>query len=95
MNLSPQDAQWYYEQANPGDPITITGSPVAGKWDDGYTEWFLSWNQLLGHSATHLAVQVSRTGSSFVSPSTLPSASTSTIHGSKNHNFYVNTPLNG
>ena len=95
VNLSPQDAQWYYEQANPGDPITITGSPVAGKWDDGYTEWFLSWNQLLGHSATHLAVQVSRTGSSFVNPSTLPSASTSTIHGSKNHNFYVNTPLNG
>ncbi len=59
VNLSPKNAQWYYERSNPGDPITITGSPVAGKWDDGYTEWFLSWPQLLRSSATHEAVQVS------------------------------------
>src|SRR5215469_13965147 len=45
VNLSPANAQWWYERSNPGDPITITGSPVAGRWDDGYTEWFLTWPQ--------------------------------------------------
>jgi lipoprotein-anchoring transpeptidase ErfK/SrfK len=88
VNLSPQHAQWYYERANPGDPITVTGSPVAGRWDDGYTEWFLSWNQLLRGSATHEAVQVGPTGSTFVSPGTVPATgSTSTLHGSKPHNY--------
>jgi lipoprotein-anchoring transpeptidase ErfK/SrfK len=96
VNLSPENAQWYYDRSNPGDPITITGSPTAGNWDDGYTEWFLSWPQLLRRSATHEAVQVGPTGSTFVNPDTLPaSVSESTIHGSKPHNFYVNTPANG
>jgi len=88
VNLSPTHAQWYYERANPGDPITVTGSPVAGRWDDGYTEWFLTWKQLLRGSATHQAVQVGPTGSTFVSPGTLPAtASTSRLHGSKAHNY--------
>jgi lipoprotein-anchoring transpeptidase ErfK/SrfK len=88
VNLSPEHAAWYYARANPGDPITITGSPVSGAWDDGYTEWFLTWNKLLRGSATHEAVQVSPTGSTFVSPSTLPSTvSESRLHGSKPHNY--------
>ena len=88
MNLSPQHAQWYYERAYPGDPITVTGSPVAGKWDDGYTEWFLSWKQLLHGSATHEAVQAGPTGSTLVNPDTLPAtASTSRTSGSKAHNY--------
>ncbi len=96
VNLSPEHAQWWYDRSNPGDPITITGSPVAGNWDDGYTEWFLSWPQLLRHSATHEAVQAGPTGSTFVNPDTLPTTvSESTVHGSKPHNFYINTPLNG
>jgi lipoprotein-anchoring transpeptidase ErfK/SrfK len=48
VNLSPQHAEWWYLRSDPGDPITITGSPVSGRWDDGYTEWFLTWKQLLG-----------------------------------------------
>jgi lipoprotein-anchoring transpeptidase ErfK/SrfK len=95
VNLSPQHSEWYYVRANPGDPITITGSPVAGKWDDGYTEWFLTWKQLLKSSATHQAVQVGPTGSTFVDPTTLTSASDSTLHGSKPHNYFTNTPPNG
>jgi lipoprotein-anchoring transpeptidase ErfK/SrfK len=88
VNLSPQHAQWYYTHSNPGDPITITGSPVSGKWDDGYTEWFLTWNKLLKGSATHEAVQVGPTGSTFVSPSTLPATvSGSRLHGSKPRNY--------
>ncbi|MBO0815633.1 MAG: L,D-transpeptidase family protein [Actinobacteria bacterium] len=88
VNLSPQNAEWWYLRSNPGDPITITGSPAAGRWDDGYTEWFLTWKQLLRGSATHQAVQVGPTGSSFVSPDTLPATtSDSRLHGSKPHNY--------
>jgi lipoprotein-anchoring transpeptidase ErfK/SrfK len=72
VNLSPAHAQTYYNMAVPGDPITITNSPKAGRWDDGWTEWFLSWDQYLAGSATHEAVQAGPSGSTFVSPSTLP-----------------------
>jgi lipoprotein-anchoring transpeptidase ErfK/SrfK len=88
VNLSPANAEWYYLHADPGDPITITGSPVSGAWDDGYTEWFYSWNQLLAHSATHMAVQAGPTGSTLVDPSTLPTPPANTwLTGSKPHNY--------
>jgi lipoprotein-anchoring transpeptidase ErfK/SrfK len=88
VNLSPEHAEWWYVRSDPGDPITITGSPVAGRWDDGYTEWFLTWNQLLRGSATHEAVEAGPTGSTFVNPGTLPSTtSDSRLHGSKPHNY--------
>lgn len=72
VNLSPANAQAYYSMAVPGDPVTITSSPKAGNWDDGWTEWFLSWPQYLAGSATHLAVEAGPSGSTFVSPSALP-----------------------
>lgn len=72
VNLSPEDAQIYYNMAVPGDPITIKGSPKAGTWDNGYTEWFLSWPQYLRGSALHEAVEAGPNGSTFVTPSTLP-----------------------
>jgi lipoprotein-anchoring transpeptidase ErfK/SrfK len=72
VNLSPADAQTYYNLAVPGDPITITGSPKAGKWDDGWTEWFLPWTEFVKGSALHEAVEAGPGGSSFVSPSSLP-----------------------
>jgi len=78
VNLPPEDAQIYYQMAIPGDPITITNSPKAGKWDDGWTEWFLDWNDYLQGSATHMAVEASPSGSKFVSPSSLPTDTAST-----------------
>jgi lipoprotein-anchoring transpeptidase ErfK/SrfK len=69
VNLSPQNAQTYYELAVPGDPVTITGSPRAGTWGNGWTVWFLSWKQLVAGSAVHRAVYAGRAGSAFVSPS--------------------------
>jgi hypothetical protein len=72
VNLSPYDAQVYYHLAVPGDPITVTHSPAAGRWDDGWTEWFLTWRQFLRGSATHQAVSVGPQGSSLVDPATLP-----------------------
>ena len=72
VNLAPADAQTYYNMAIPGDPITITSSSKAGKWDDGWTEWFWSWSQYLAGSATHMAVEAGPAGSTLVNPSTLP-----------------------
>jgi len=90
VNLSPEHAQWWYTRSNPGDPITITGSPVSGQWDDGYTEWFLTWKQLLRGSATHEAVQAGPTGSTFVNPDTLPATpATSRLNGSTAHNYFA------
>jgi hypothetical protein len=54
--------------------VTITHSPAAGVWDDGWTEWFLSWKQLLRGSATHQAVQAGPGGSTSVDPGALPPA---------------------
>ena len=72
VNLAPQDAQLYYNLTVPGDPITISSSSRAGKWDNGWTQWFLSWSQYLAGSATHLAVEAGPSGSTLVSPATLP-----------------------
>jgi lipoprotein-anchoring transpeptidase ErfK/SrfK len=88
VNLSPAHSQWYYEHAVPGDPITITGSPVAGKWDDGYTQWFLTWKQMLQRSATHMAVKADSTGSTLVDPGTLPATvSHSVLYNSRAGNY--------
>jgi lipoprotein-anchoring transpeptidase ErfK/SrfK len=72
VNLAPADAETYYNLAFPGDPVTISGSPRSGKWDNGWTEWFLSWDQYLKGSATGQAVVANATGSEFVDPATLP-----------------------
>ncbi len=72
VNLPPADAEIYYNLAVPGDPITIMGSPKAGTWDNGWTEWFLSWPQYLQGSALHQAVAAGPDGSTFVNPSSLP-----------------------
>jgi lipoprotein-anchoring transpeptidase ErfK/SrfK len=72
VNLPPVAAQTYYDMSIPGDPITVTASTAAGKWDDGWTEWFLPWSQYLKGSALGQAVQAGPSGSTFVSPSTLP-----------------------
>jgi len=71
VNMHPAAATLYYNMAVPGDPVTIVGSPKPGRWDNGWTEWFLSWPQLLRGSALHQAVLAGPTGSTFVSPATL------------------------
>ena len=81
VNLSPADSKIYYDMAIPGDPVTITNSTKAGKWDDGWTEWFLSWTDLVKGSALHQAVKAGPDGSSFVDPSTVPAPSSSVTTG--------------
>jgi len=74
VNMAPANAEEYYKMELPGDPVTITGSPRAGVWDNGWTQWFLSWHKYLKGSALHRAVQAGPAGSTFVSPSSLPTA---------------------
>jgi lipoprotein-anchoring transpeptidase ErfK/SrfK len=71
VNLAPERARAYYEMSLPGDPITVTGSPKAGKWDDGWTVWFLSWKRLVNGGALRKAVRVGPDGSTWVRPSVL------------------------
>jgi lipoprotein-anchoring transpeptidase ErfK/SrfK len=77
VNMPPADAEIYYNMEVPGDPVTITGSPRAGVFDNGWTEWFLPWDKYLQGSALGEAVEAGPNGSTFVSPSALP-ASTAT-----------------
>jgi len=92
VNLPPADAQIYYNMAVPGDPITITASTAAGKWDDGWTEWFLSWSQYLKGSALGQAVEAGPRGSTFVSPSSLPAdTATAPLGTSAPGNYYAGT----
>jgi lipoprotein-anchoring transpeptidase ErfK/SrfK len=72
VNMPPADAETYYNMEVPGDPVTITGSPRAGTWDNGWTQWFLPWSQYVDGSALHMAVEAGPDGSTFVNPSTLP-----------------------
>lgn len=72
INTSPGHAETYYKMETPGDPATITGSPRAGTPGNGWTEWFIPWSQWLRGSATGDAVVAGPTGSSLVSPASLP-----------------------
>ena len=88
VNVAPADSRLYYDLADPGDPVTITGSPAAGQWRDGWTDWFLTWNQVLGRSATHLAVEAGPGGSTFVSPAAVPGTALITaLHGPRPGNY--------
>jgi lipoprotein-anchoring transpeptidase ErfK/SrfK len=72
VNMPPADAETYYNMEVPGDPVTVSGSPAAGTWDNGWTMWFLPWNTWVAGSALHEAVETGPNGSTFVSPSAVP-----------------------
>lgn len=86
VNMSPAYYYYYYYYALavPGDPVTITGSPKAGTWGDGYTVWFLTWDDYLKGSALHMAVQAGPSGSTFVDPATLPPSTATAPTGTSN-----------
>jgi len=90
VNLPPAAAQTYYNMSIPGDPITVTASTAAGKWDDGWTVWFLSWSKYLKGSALGQAVQAGPSGSTFVSPSSLPAdTATAPLSTSASGNYFA------
>jgi lipoprotein-anchoring transpeptidase ErfK/SrfK len=72
VNMSPADAEIYYNMAVPGDPVKVTGSPRAGTWDNGWTMWFLPWRRWVRGSALRRAVRAGPNGSSFVNATSPP-----------------------
>ena len=66
INMSPANAETFYNMAVPGDPVTVTGSPRAGEWGNGWTMWFLSWKRWVRGSALHAVVHAGPRGSRFV-----------------------------
>jgi lipoprotein-anchoring transpeptidase ErfK/SrfK len=74
VNMPPHAAEIYYRMAHPGDPVTVTGSPVAGDPGNGWTDWFRSWPQVLARSALHQAVRSGPDGSSLVSAREVPAS---------------------
>jgi lipoprotein-anchoring transpeptidase ErfK/SrfK len=90
VNLSPAHAQIYYSLAHAGDPVTVTGSPNAGTWGDGWTAWFRTWHQLVRGSALGKAVVAGPDGSHFVSPASLaPWSPSSPLRGPEPGNYYA------
>ena len=71
VNMSPENAETFYEMAVPGDPVKVIGSPRPGEWDNGWTMWFLSWKHWMRGSALGKPVLAGPTGSRFVNPSSL------------------------
>ncbi len=92
VNLPPEDAVKYYNLSVPGNPITVTASTAAGKWNDGWTDWFLSWQDYLKGSALGQAVQAGPQGSTFVDPASLPADTASApLETSAPGNYYAHT----
>ena len=90
VNVSPAHAEIYYNLARAGDPVTVTDSPVAGTWGDGWTVWFWTWRQLVRGGALDKAVVAGPDGSYFASPSSLgPEPQSSPLQGSEPGNYYA------
>jgi lipoprotein-anchoring transpeptidase ErfK/SrfK len=70
VNLGPSYAPIYYNMELPGSPVKVSGSPAAGVFGDGWTDWFLSWDKMVAKSATKMAVMAGPDSSRFVSPDT-------------------------
>jgi hypothetical protein len=83
VNMSPENAETFYEMAVPGDPVEVIGSPRPGEWDNGWTMWFLSWKHWMRGSALGKPVLAGPTGSRFVNPSSLAH------HGGKHGHRHV------
>jgi len=84
VNMPPADAETYYKMELPGDPVTVTGSPKAGTWDNGWTMWFLPWSKYVQGSALGEAVEAGPGGSKFVPASAIPASTANAPIGTAN-----------
>ena len=89
VNMAPANAETYYKMEVPGDPVTITGSPKAGVWDNGWTPWFLPWEKFVKGSALGQAVQAGPAGSTFVDPASLPTPTATSPLGAPDPNNWL------
>ncbi|MFC4913972.1 L,D-transpeptidase [Actinomadura gamaensis] len=45
LNLSPANARWYYDHAQRGDVLALTGSSRKVEWDNGWSFWQMSFDK--------------------------------------------------
>nr|QZD56865.1 L,D-transpeptidase family protein [Glycomyces sp. TRM65418] len=45
VNASNEDAKWFYEIAQRGDPVDVVGSPREMPWDNGWGYWVMSFDE--------------------------------------------------
>jgi lipoprotein-anchoring transpeptidase ErfK/SrfK len=55
INVSPANAQWYYDDAMPGDVVEVVNTGAATPTWDGTTDWDRSWEDWLAGSAVRKA----------------------------------------
>jgi lipoprotein-anchoring transpeptidase ErfK/SrfK len=51
INVSPANAQWFYDNFNAGDVVDVKGTPITLAENNGLGDWTLSWAQWLKGSA--------------------------------------------
>jgi lipoprotein-anchoring transpeptidase ErfK/SrfK len=51
VNASNEDAKWFYEIAQRGDPVDVVGSPREMPWDNGWGYWVMSFDDWKDGSA--------------------------------------------
>ena len=49
--MSTSDAEWFYNQVIPGDPVTVVDSKDTVRADNGFGDWNLSWADWTAGSA--------------------------------------------
>ena len=51
IGMSTSDAQWFFNQVIPGDPVTVVNSKDTVRADNGFGDWNLSWSSWIAGSA--------------------------------------------
>jgi lipoprotein-anchoring transpeptidase ErfK/SrfK len=51
LNASNDDAKWFYDMAQRGDPVEVVGSPREMPWDNGWGYWIMSFDDWKDGSA--------------------------------------------
>ncbi|MCW2886364.1 MAG: hypothetical protein QOE54_2030 [Streptosporangiaceae bacterium] len=75
INASPSFATWFYNLAQWGDIVAITGTDRELEWDNGYGFWQKPWKQWVKGSAFDKSVSTDASGAMPTSPSATPATS--------------------
>jgi lipoprotein-anchoring transpeptidase ErfK/SrfK len=51
IGMSTSDAEWFFHQVIPGDPVTVVNSKDTVRADNGFGDWNLNWNDWIAGSA--------------------------------------------
>ncbi|GAA0913435.1 L,D-transpeptidase [Virgisporangium aurantiacum] len=76
-NISAANAQWLYGVTQIGDPVIIKGTEEHVKWQNGWTDWDITWTEYVkGSAIPYVPPAVAPSAGPSTSGSASPSAST-------------------